>query len=104
MSIFIELSINNNPDLRYEYVRNYISRIPDGVIGYSKYQDRLGYVKYIISNDKKRIECEKRKQLQKQYENKQFEYEKRKEYLMKLMEDLQNNLITREEFYKKINL
>jgi len=102
MSITIEEPINN-PDLRYVYVSNYISRCPDGVIGYSKYQNRQGYIKYIISNDKEKNECEKRKQLQIQKENEQLKSEERKKYLMKLMEDLQNNLITREEFYKKIN-
>lgn len=103
MSIIIIEPINH-PDLRYEYVHNYISRCPDGVIGYSKYQDRPGYIKYIISHDKEKNECEERKQFQKQKEIEQIKFEERKKYLMKLMEDLQNNLITREEFYKKINL
>ena len=103
MSISIEEPINH-PDLRYEYFPNYISRFPDGVIGCSKYQNRPGYIKYIISHDKEKNECEERKQLQIQKEIEQLKSEERKKYLIKLMEDLQNNLITREEFYKKINL
>ena len=102
MIIIIEELIIH-PDLKYVYVPNFISRCPDGVIGYSKYQNKPGYIKYIISHDKEKNECEERKQLQIQKENEQLKSEERKKILMKLMEDLQNNLITREEFYKKLN-
>lgn len=99
-----ELEINNNPDLKYVCIPRFISRSPYGIVRMSNHQNQPGCIKYIVSKEKENNEYKRIQELQKQYENQQIENVRKYEQLLKLTKDLQDNLITREEFYKKIPL